>query len=120
MTRKLLEYSAEQLAIAANYEVEELARLHGISTRHLRREFKREFQSSPQKWLDCQRIKAAQQLLQIGLPVNRVARELGFKQVSHFCRQFKAHTNLTPTEYVALQRSQEPKCPSQITNVRVG
>jgi len=89
----------EQLAAAARYNARELAKLRRLSVRQLERDFRREFNRTPQHWLNEQRLKAAQQLLLAGEPVKKVAYELGFKQVSHFCRQFKSQNHQTPTGF---------------------
>ena len=91
----------EQLARAARYDTKELARLCHLSVRQLERDFRRDLERSPQDWLNEQRVKAAQQLLLSGQPVKVVAFELGFKQPSHFCRQFKLFNNLTPSQFAA-------------------
>lgn len=107
----------KQLAEAANFNARELARLCRLSDRQLQREFCRYLGRSPQDWLNEQRIEAARQLLLSGLPVKRVAYELGFKQSSHFCRQFKEAGNLTPSEFVLTRMRAGDECRSQITDV---
>src|SRR5262249_39702852 len=77
-----------------------LARFCGISIRQLQRRFREELSRSPQCWLDEQRIVAAEKLLILGYQVKRVAFDLGFKQSSHFCRQFKSRKQMTPSEFV--------------------
>src|SRR4051812_47968606 len=89
----------EGLAVTSRYDAKQLARLCGVSPRQLQRNFKRQLARSPQDWLNEQRIIAAQQLLLSGQPVKVVAFQLGFKQSSHFCRQFKRQSNMTPSEY---------------------
>jgi AraC-like DNA-binding protein len=93
----------EDLAKAARYDAKELAKLCHLSVRQLERDFRRNLGHTPQDWLNEQRIKAAQQLLLFGQPVKVVALELGFKQSSHFCRQFKSQNNLTPSQFVLIQ-----------------
>ncbi|MGO8741991.1 MAG: helix-turn-helix transcriptional regulator [Limisphaerales bacterium] len=100
MAKALLE-RWEQLAGSAHYDAKELARLCHLSVRQLERDFHHNLERSPQDWLNEQRIKAAQQLLLSGEPVKVVALDLGFKQVSHFCRQFKSQLNLTPSQFAA-------------------
>ena len=92
----------EKLAAAARYDARELAKLHHVSVRQLQREFKRILGRAPQDWLNEQRVVAAQELLASGASVKRVAIDLGFKQSSHFCRQFKAFSLMTPSQYVNL------------------
>jgi transcriptional regulator GlxA family with amidase domain len=103
----------EDLAVAARYDARELAKLCDLSVRQLEREFQRQLARTPQDWLNEQRIKAAQQMLLSGQPVKKVALDLGFKQVSHFCRQFKIQNNITPTQFAAFIPS-NPECRSQI------
>jgi len=117
MAKALLE-QWEQLAGAAHYDAKELARFCSLSVRQLERDFHRDLGCSPQDWLNEQRIKAAQQLLLSGQPVKKVALELGFKQVSHFCRQFKSQNHLTPSQFAV--QIQTDACRSQITNVAGG
>jgi AraC family transcriptional regulator len=90
----------ERLASVAHYDAKELAALCKLSVRQLQRDFRRQFARSPQDWLNEQRITAARQPLLSGLPVKVVAFDLGFKQPSHFCRQFKFYLKLTPSQFV--------------------
>ena len=94
----------EQLAGTARYDAKDLAKLCNLSVRQLERDFRRGLERSPQDWLNEQRIKASQQLLISGQPVKVVAFELGFKQPSHFCRQFKSFNNLTPSQFAGQER----------------
>ena len=87
------------LAPLANYDAGRMARLCRRSPRQLQRDFKRLLNRTPQDWLNEQRLLAAGELLQNGEPVKRVALDLGFKQSSHFCRQFKAFYRQTPTQF---------------------
>ena len=103
MAKALLE-RWEQLAGTARYDAKELAKLCHLSVRQLERDFRRRLECSPQDWLNEQRIKAAQQLLLSGQPVKVVASELGFKQISHFCRQFKSFNHLTPSQFASQER----------------
>jgi AraC family transcriptional regulator len=90
----------EKMAVNAHYDARELAKLCALSTRQLQRNFHRDLNCTPQEWLNEQRMEAARQLLLLGRPVKRVAFELGYKQVSHFCRQFKHYQHMTPSQYV--------------------
>jgi len=99
---KALSERWEQLAESSGYNAKALARLCSLSVRQLERDFRRDLGRSPQDWLNELRIKISQQLLLSGNPVKRVAYELGFKQPSHFCRQFKSRYKLTPSQFVTL------------------
>jgi AraC-like DNA-binding protein len=89
----------EALAETAHYDANKLARICGVSTRQLQRHFRRIFHCSPQNWLNDRRLLAAQALLVSGESVKKVALELGFKQSSHFCRQFKTLIGIKPSEF---------------------
>jgi transcriptional regulator GlxA family with amidase domain len=119
MAKALLE-RWEQLAGTARYDAKELAKLCHLSVRQLERDFHRHFGRSPQDCLNEQRIKASQQLLLSGQRVKVVALELGFKQSSHFCRQFKSFNHLTPSEFASIQNPENHACRSEITNVAEG
>jgi transcriptional regulator GlxA family with amidase domain len=118
MAKALLE-RWEQLAGTARYDAKEFAKLCGLSVRQLERDFRRYLDRSPQDWLNEQRIKAAQQMLLSGRRVKNVASELGFKQVSHFCRQFKFLNKLTPSEFVMIHTQTGHECRSEITECRL-
>src|SRR4029079_17950348 len=95
--RKSPEQRWEELAQAARFDANELARLCQISTRHLERQFRRRLGRPPQDWLNERRIMAATPLLLSGLPVKAVAFEVGFKQPSHFSRHFKLRFQMSPS-----------------------
>jgi AraC-like DNA-binding protein len=100
MARKaIIRQDWEALAGAAHYDAKGLAGLCHVSVRQLERDFRRDLERTPQDWLNEQRLIAAQQMLLAGTMVKVVALELGFKQVSHFCRQFKSLHNLTPSQF---------------------
>jgi transcriptional regulator GlxA family with amidase domain len=103
MAKALLE-RWEQLAGTARYDAKELAMLCNLSVRQLERDFRRYLGRPPQDWLNGRRIIAARQLLLSGQPVKVVALELGFKQSSHFCRQFKSFNHLTPSQFAGQER----------------
>ena len=110
----LIEGQWDRLAETAHYNANELARTCGISTRQLQRHFRRCFRCSPQSWLNERRLQAAQVMLLAGDSVKKVALDLGFKQSSHFCRQFKNRKKMTPSQFSV---SQKTKCRSEITDV---
>jgi len=90
----------KELAEAARFNANALAKLCGVSIRQLQREFRQQLGRSPQDWLDERRIISARQLLLAGWRVKAVAFELGFKQHSHFCRHFKEVHGVSPSRFV--------------------
>jgi len=99
----LADWNWEDLAPAAHFNAHELATLCGISTRQLQRRFRFRFRCSPQSWLNHRRLLVAEELLLSGDSVKKVALDLGFKQASHFCRQFKKCKKMTPTQFAFSQ-----------------
>jgi len=91
-----------RLARESGYSAVQMAHLCDLSVRHLNRCCHDRFGRSTQQWLDEQRIIAARRLLRERACVKAVALALGFKQSSHFCRQFKFYHGITPTQFVVL------------------
>jgi AraC family transcriptional regulator len=92
----------ETLAEAAQFSARKLAGLCNCSLRQLERNFRQGLGCSPQAWLNERKMRLAQQLLLAGEPVKKVAFDLGFKHVSHFCMWFKTVNRMTPKAFVSL------------------
>jgi len=88
-------------AEASDFRVAHLAKTLGISKRQLERTVKRCFGISPQRWLKEFRMTKALLLVESMDSVKEVAYSLAFKQVSHFCREFKTFHGLTYGEYAS-------------------
>jgi len=103
----------------ARFTVRNLAALCQVSNRQLERFFKQRFEQSPELWLKHVRLWRAQALLADGLSVKETAYAVGFKQVSHFCREFKRLTGITPFtfEMTDCSRRIDGKCRVGIINV---
>lgn len=104
------------LARRVSFDPDGFASRLGISRRHLRRLFQANFAQSPKEWLDEQRIAAACEMLLEGHNIKFIAIELGFKQSSHFCRQFRCYKGLKPSQFATLAVAYA-QCPREITNV---
>ena len=108
------------LASQLRFNIHELATHCHVSVRQMERFFKRSFQESPETWLKHVRLQQAQSLLIGGRTVKEVAHSLCFRQVSHFCREFKRFTGSTPNEFVSIHSSSADPCRCGITNVGLG
>ena len=78
------------------YNLSSIADKCNISDRHLRRYFLDKFGSTPQRWVQDQRMKEATKLLSNGMSIKEVSYELCYKQVSHFSREFKRFYGFAP------------------------
>lgn len=80
--------------------IRELATVVHLSPGRLAHLFKSEVGISPQRYVNNVRLERAKELLESGmLSVKEIAAEIGFPNVSSFCRRFKACYGTTPREY---------------------
>ncbi len=89
-----------ELAEKSTYRAPILSRTLNVSARQLRRYTHASFGCSPQDWLNAQRLVRAGKLLKRLRSVKTVAFRLGFKQVSHFSREFKLQYGIAPTAFL--------------------
>lgn len=100
--------SWHKAAEESGYHAGKVAISLGISRRQLHRYTLATFGRSPQEWLNDARLMAAGQMLMQTRYAKRVALDLGFKQLSHFSREFKRFYGVTPTTFLTWADSQEP------------
>ena len=80
-----------------NLKLEELAQLSNRSLSTFKRDFKKQFKSTPGKWLIEKRLNHAMNLLtNTDKTVSEVAFECGFESLSHFSRVFHDRFGITP------------------------
>ncbi|MDX6529208.1 MAG: AraC family transcriptional regulator [Blastocatellia bacterium] len=80
--------------------IRELATIVNLSPGRLAHLFKSEVGVSPQRYVNKLRLEKAKELLASGmLSVKEIAAEIGFPNVSTFCRSFRACYATTPREY---------------------
>lgn len=92
--------------------LEDIAHCAAVSKSTALNLFQRYLQVTPVDYLIRCRLKQAALLLsRTEKKVNAIADETGFHSVDYFCRTFKAHYGLTPTQYRRgkLESLQEPK-----------
>lgn len=91
----------------AQWRVADLARELHFSRAHFARVFRRLQGMSPREFITRSRIQAACHMLEFsGQSVTQIAGDLGFCDVYHFSRQFKAETGMSPLAYRQRQRAQ--------------
>jgi transcriptional regulator GlxA family with amidase domain len=96
-SRLQFEQDWETLAGEASFRARELAELCQISLRTLERHFQKHYSCTVSKWLRDLRLKQAYQGLLEGKAVKEVAYDTGYKQMSHFSRDFKSHFGISPS-----------------------
>jgi AraC family transcriptional regulator, exoenzyme S synthesis regulatory protein ExsA len=102
MSRRIPNNLEEWLALAyvCSFRATLLANELRISQRQLQRVTGNIFGRSPQAWLSERRLAMAGALLKKHRSVKFVAFELGFKQASHFSREFKSRHGISPRTYL--------------------
>ena len=87
---------------AEDITLDDLARLVNWSPFYLLRVFRREVGLPPHAYLETIRIREAQRLLQLQMPLVDVAYALGFSSQSHFTTTFKRLIGVTPGQYAKM------------------
>jgi AraC family transcriptional regulator len=78
----------------------DLARLLGMSVRHLSRAVRREKGLSVHRWVaDCRLQEARRLLADTDLPIREIARRSAFQSVAAFSTAFRMRTNFAPGEF---------------------
>lgn len=77
-----------------------------ISEVYFRKLFTEQYKVSPKQFIIDIRISKAKQLLSEGdMKIVAVSEACGFSNPYHFCRTFKSHVGMTPTEYMMDNRT---------------
>jgi AraC family transcriptional regulator, exoenzyme S synthesis regulatory protein ExsA len=80
-----------------NLKMDEFARLSNRSLSAFKRDFQKQFSTTPGKWLLEKRLQHAMNLLSnAGKAVSEASFESGFENPSHFSRAFRQHFGITP------------------------
>ena len=84
------------LAVTAQFRPRAVAAICGLSVRTIQRYFKKTYDTTLGEWLRTYRLELAYQKLCNGEPIKCVALDLGYKQLSHFSRDFKKQYGCAP------------------------
>jgi transcriptional regulator GlxA family with amidase domain len=76
-----------------------MAKALGVTLRFLERFFRTRFGTGPHDWMVRVRMRHAASLITEGVPVEAVSLEVGYKQLSHFSREFKRFFGVPPRSY---------------------
>lgn len=85
---------------ASDIKVADLAKTAGVTPEYLRALFRKAYGVPPHQYIEGMKIERAKELLRAGgFPVGEIAALCGYASVGYFCREFKKHTFLTPSEF---------------------
>lgn len=90
---------AIQQDASRNWSTPELAAISGYHPTYFAELFREATGYAPKHYLVLERVKQAQLLLLHEPTIEAVAMKLGYSSIHYFCRNFKAVTGLTPTEF---------------------
>lgn len=82
-----------------NWDFRALCREHGISHPALFKGFRKEYKTSPHRFLNRERMKIAVQCLTSGMKVSETCFQVGFKDPYHFSRLFKQVIGRPPSAF---------------------
>lgn len=83
-----------------NIKLVDFAKLSGRSLSSFKRDFYKQFKTTPSKWLKQKRLEHARvELVHSDMNVNEIAIESGFQNSSHFIKSFKEKYGTTPHQY---------------------
>ena len=86
--------------IFSNLSNQEFASLTNRSLTSFKREFKKNFGDSPSNYIMKRRIAVAKERLLVSTnSISQIAYDCGFKDLSHFSKLFKQHTDQSPTSF---------------------
>jgi AraC-like DNA-binding protein len=92
-----------ELAEAASWRANKVAKACKVSVRTLERFFIKKFEKTPKTWMAEQRQIQAAKRLKEGLWSKEVAMATDYKTQSQFSREFKAYWGNCPSEHVKTQ-----------------
>lgn len=99
---------------ASRLRLSEVARRIGASTRGLQRALAEGGDGSFTQALRTTRLETAAQLItNSSLPINEVARNVGYGSAEHFTRAFRQHYGLAPRAYRRASRSRSGNATSE-------
>ncbi len=85
---------------AYNLKLEDYARLCHMSLSAFKKSFKKNYQTTPAKWLQQKKLELAyHKVINTDQHINQISLECGFEDVSHFIRVFRKKYQLTPLQY---------------------
>lgn len=83
-----------------NININQLAKVFGMSQRNFTRRFRKATNTTPLKYLQSHRLSESKDLLQnSNLSISEISYRVGYVDVSYFTKLFKEYASLTPKQY---------------------
>lgn len=97
-----LDVEIERHIAEANFSIEQLSGILGVSRSNLQRKIKNVCGVTPNEYLrNCRLKRACQLLLGKDIRINEVAYQVGFSSASYFTKVFTKVYDMSPTDYIA-------------------
>jgi transcriptional regulator GlxA family with amidase domain len=106
--------------VAGRISVGALAKQVGLGQRWLEARFHEQIGLSPKVAAKLFRVRNARGLLAAGNPVARTAAECGYYDQAHLCREFKAVTGQTPTQFTSMTSDSYKTAPVGVDHAERG
>jgi AraC-like DNA-binding protein len=106
--------------VAGRISVGALAKQVGLGQRWLEARFREQIGLSPKVAAKLFRVRNARGLLAAGNPVARTAAECGYYDQAHLCREFKAVTGQTPTQFTSMTSDSYKTTPAGVAHPERG
>jgi AraC-like DNA-binding protein len=98
--REVRDYlDANRFDAVGSSELEDVA---GLDRFTIARQFRKEFGTSPHRYLLMRRLGSARERISLGQPLAEIAADTGFADQAHFSRHFKKAYGMTPGRWAAL------------------
>lgn len=90
----------DQAIFSQSLSESDIASQIGLSTSQFTRLFTSQFNMTPKRYMDQQRLTLAKRMLRSSeMSVKQLAFNMGFKQLSHFSNWFRKHQGVSPRKY---------------------
>ena len=84
---------------SSDIDLDDIAKKCGYSKSYISHEFSERIGIAPMKYLNNYRIRAANELIiSTSLPISEIARTCGFNDPLYFCKLFKKHFGVSPSQ----------------------
>jgi AraC-like DNA-binding protein len=106
-----------EVARRLDYNADRLSKELQISRRQLERSTHKHLGKTPQNWLNGERLIAALGMMKPHCRVKIIAYQLGFKQPSHFSREFKHYYGVSPKSLLAIGKASAPLVDKNVNTI---